>query len=235
MTDATPERWQRMEAERLARWLGYAALGVIGWSFFLGWPRDALAMAQVGLVLFSLALLVARRAFFTAGLFAGEERATLAVPFLLPGVGLYFLAKEMPLLTPGRPLYLAAGAGVLVAAVAWLVDGAARKRPWVAPIYAVFLALSGGSAAAVANVSLDDSQPVTYRASVIRQYSDRAGKGWGSEHTYTLEVTPWGPCAQKCSVEVDSLTYRRADVGGEIQIHVRAGRLGMPWYEVSAR
>ncbi len=50
--------------------------------------------------------------------------------------------------------------------------------------------------------------------------------------TYKLELESWGPQTGRRFVEVGPGTYKRTGEGQQVEVKLRAGTLGLPWYYV---
>jgi len=101
-----------------------------------------------------------------------------------------------------------------------------RKIPTAFLLFGVCAAYGYGTTISV-NGLLDASAPVPYQARVL---SARGCTGKSS--SYHLKLSPWGPRKQAKEIEVSRTVYRRYKTGDSVQVKVRSGRLGIPWFEV---
>lgn len=107
--------------------------------------------------------------------------------------------------------------------------GKDRKRRIGVLLFSVFILapLYGYAAVISLNGILDGSTPGVYQASVVQKRISR-----GKTNSYYLQLSPWGPRRTEQEVDVGRLVYERHGIGDKVDVIVRQGRLGIPWFRV---
>ena len=209
------------------------ALTLVAGFWALVYPRPYLpVMAALAL----LPLLVIFEFVRSKGLYdfegrRNEARPSVALALIFPGPILVLRAL--------RDLHLLHWQSVIPAAVIvgsvlvlFIARASEEKRKTTFPIlllFAFFLATYAGCVIADADVFLDRSSPLAYRADVLS-----ASVSHGKTTTYTLQLGPWGPRQSPEDVEVTSSVYSRVAPGESVCILLYPGTLRIPWFTVSS-
>jgi hypothetical protein len=77
------------------------------------------------------------------------------------------------------------------------------------------------------NCDYDRSTPQISRVAISSK-TVRQGKST----SYYLELSPWGRFTDGKNVQVSSSFFRSVDRGDSVSVHLKAGKWGIPWYEV---
>jgi|HubBroStandDraft_5_1064220.scaffolds.fasta_scaffold15349_1 hypothetical protein len=144
----------------------------------------------------------------------------------IPAAALFFRAVGMDLIDFG-PSWIAAGAcAVTLAAASWL------RRPIQTPtqlvIYmSLFGLLLGYGAATQADLRLDGSPGVEYRATVMDLHESH-----GRTTSYTVELSPWGPIAGWSWQDVPRSIYQAVSAGDSLCVRLHPGALHERWFTI---
>ena len=77
------------------------------------------------------------------------------------------------------------------------------------------------------NCNYDQSIPQISRVEIASKTVRR-----GKSTSYILELTPWGRFTDGKTVQVSSSFFRSVSQGDSVSVHLKAGKWGIPWYEV---
>jgi len=77
------------------------------------------------------------------------------------------------------------------------------------------------------NCHYDQSTPQISRVEVSSKRISH-----GKSISYLLELSPWGRFTDGKEVQVSSSFFRSVDRGDSVSVHLKAGKWGIPWYEV---
>ncbi len=159
-----------------------------------------------------------------------EARPNVALALILPGPILALRALRDLHLLHWQSVIPAA---VIVAAVLVLIVARAgeEKRKTAFSfllLFAGLFATYAGCVIADADVLLDRSSPVAYRAEVLS-----ASVSHGKTTTYSLQLGPWGPRQNPEDVDVTSSVYNNVAPGDSVCLLLYPGTLRIPWFTVS--
>jgi hypothetical protein len=217
-------RWRRLAAKGL-RWSTWL---LAAWAFFRPQPYHAAIIANLALVAVALALLVHGKGAFSADQRRNDPRPSIAAPLVLPGMVVAVrMLLDLHLLEIGVwAVWTGAGALLLGAAVA-LADRLAPRRSAIFFIYLLIGLYVAGGAAAYLNAALDVAPPQRYAARVLEKntYYSKGTK-------YRLVLSPWGPRKSGEHMDVPREIYERVQPGGDVEVALHRGWLGIPWYTV---
>jgi hypothetical protein len=116
---------------------------------------------------------------------------------------------------------------VVIAVLLWL---AAHKADRTARVISLILlaALYGYGVSAEANGLFDNSPALTFRVSVRdKRIIPRKSR------SYRLYLDPWGPLPDLNNIDVNQQMFNRIQSGDTIQIALKQGALGAPWYFIA--
>ncbi|WP_224998754.1 hypothetical protein [Cesiribacter sp. SM1] len=80
------------------------------------------------------------------------------------------------------------------------------------------------------NCYYDDSQAEQYEAKILNKRVSS-----GKSTSYYFELSPWGRKNEIDEVTVDKSLYNRMEVGEEVKIYFKNGKLDIPWFMVDDR
>ena len=117
---------------------------------------------------------------------------------------------------------------VLVLATHKLIASSTRNHTWIYLSFFFNICLYSVAATYGANCVFDTSDPVVYHAEVVDK---RISKG--RRHTsYYIKVMPWGHHYDTEEITVDYPKYNRVAVGETVEIDLKNGLFGIPWYYI---
>ena len=194
---------------------------------FIQWPVGLWIPVLGAIVPVSVLLVSLGRKTYATALVPGGTRPTLIFALIFPVGGLAAIAVHYEVIGESKFNLPAIAGGVVLALISGLPDPEVRKRPWILLVLVLFLSSYLRMLATDVNCYYDQSAPQIIAARVKSKYRDSSGKQMS---TYKLELEPWGPQTRRSFVEVGPGTYRRAEEGQQVEVKLRAGRLGLPWY-----
>jgi hypothetical protein len=216
-------------ATRVAKVANGATLIICGWAWFHPHPY----LLAVGLVaaLPIMAVLVAasgKGAYSLEGR-DNDVRASLTLPFFVPGLVLMTRALlDISVLDGARLSWLAAGAAVICMLLVLWSDRELRKASWVGFILPLITMSYCYGAASVVNLHLDDSEPQVFATRVVDMRVSS-----GDPITRYLKVDPWGPVKEADELEVGKVLYERVRKGDRVCVYLFPGALRVRWLDVS--
>jgi hypothetical protein len=231
-----------------------SVLWIFGYEFgaFPG-SYDWIMAIQIGAPLIAVCLALCspeRFSVFHGSTFSGPGNQQASRHFCLVGVWAPTVCVLMShgysyvLLLPVALAVLYMGlAGTLVFVVGSIRDTWLRTKPgFLALLVALLLSLAWGYTTVLQlNCELDRSPAVVHKTIVSRKYGRRYGwiryfrrrpTGW---YQTSLLLEPWGPEreARWARVEGNSF-FKSVEPGGTVCVALRAGALGLGWYDVQA-
>ncbi|GAA4348183.1 hypothetical protein GCM10023185_03850 [Hymenobacter saemangeumensis] len=103
-----------------------------------------------------------------------------------------------------------------------------RQTAFAASLTLVFMAaLYGYGASTCINAAFDGQRGRVFHTQVLAKHSSS-----GKTTTYYLTVQPWGPFPEVADIQVAQEQYQLMRPGSVVDIRLRPGRLGVPWYAV---
>ncbi|GEM_PF-3819146 len=213
---------------QLCRAINLASIGLAAWAYFYPHPYGSvvstlLAFPMVGLVLLRRYEGVIRFYPQARSLFPRIDGA-----FVFPALALALRAAldwhvlEWGAFWPPFAAILAGGWLFCVVTAREL-----RRRPIVAALFAIVFTFYAFGATGTLNGLLADFPAETFPAKV----QDRHSKN-DQITVYYLTVSPWGDRPAINDVLVSEEVYNRAKPGDTVEIQVRIGKFGIPFYSV---
>jgi uncharacterized protein YxeA len=101
------------------------------------------------------------------------------------------------------------------------------NRPAILLVLFLFAAAYSYSLLIFSNCDYDRSTPQISRVEVTSKYSHH-----GKSTSYFLELSRWGRFSEGNRVQVSSSFYRLVNQGDSLDVHLKEGKWGIPWYEV---
>lgn len=110
-----------------------------------------------------------------------------------------------------------------------VIEASTKSKTWIyCSLFLNILVYSFGATYGI-NCVFDDSDPVVYDVEVVDKI-ERKGKK--KSKSYYIEVTAWGHHYDKEEISVTHEEYDEIQIGQIMQIDVKEGFLGIPWYYV---
>jgi hypothetical protein len=218
------------QGRTIAKWLNWIAIASVFWGLYYPAPYRLVVFVLAALPIVVLLLLAQSKGLYDLQGLRNDARPSLALPFILPGLGL--LARsvfDFDLLNWEQLLIAAAFIALtltLVAATLSRVRGRSYTGFLVA--FALLIAYAWG-ALAEANVLFDKTVPHTFEVRVLAKHVSQ-----GRSTTWYLSVGPWGPRSAPQNISVPYRLYASSPVGSTVCIELRDGALKLPWYYASA-
>lgn len=221
------ERARRLaRARRVARVLNGVAFAAGLWGWFYPRPYVAAIVALSVLPLVGLAVLLGGRGRYAFDVTRNDPRAALIPTVMVPGLALAMRAFLDLHVLDWKPLL----GGAAAAGAALAVAMAAVERPrklWAVALVAPLFSVYPWGALTLANALLDRGAPEVFQVAV------RAKRVSSGKHTsWNLELDPWGPVAERESVDVGRHLYGDVSVGDSVCVALRPGAFGARWYVV---
>jgi hypothetical protein len=215
-------------AKVVARLLSGASVGAFVWLYAFPRPWRYAVAANAILPMVALLLLVAGGGLYAADQRKNDPRPTVVVALLAPSCALALRALyDLQLLTPSQLVAPTLAGAFAMAAIATLADPTSRARPWSFLILFPLLAGWSGGLLSLTNCAFDRARGEAFSVRVLEMH-----EGSGRHHTYTLQVTEWGPPGAPREVDVPRALYRQLKPGEAVRVVLRPGRFGMPWFYV---
>lgn len=221
--------------QALAQWRRTAKRLTIVTSFILLWGLIPVAYTYAILALAAMPWIVVTIARKSRGLLRidtrrNEIRPNAGLAFLIPGMILLLHAvNDFNVIVSFRVAWITMGIAALLCYSAVAADGSLRgKAGTILVLYAFSLAYGYGLA--VESNSILDRSPGTLYSVRVRDKRIVRGKST----SYELELEPWGPRTAPNRLRVNRYTYDPIERGNVVEIVLRPGALGVPWYFMRA-
>lgn len=227
------ERNQNLQrAKKLAKFLNIFALVVGLWILFYPFPY----FISTGIaIMFPLLVVIALNKY--KGLIRIDEKkgtvqSSLLVAIVTPSAGLVARALMDFSILDYQNLWLPMGTGSVIL-LAMLIQSSNefnfRKGSNVLSVLALglFVVASVFGSITIVNCIYDSSAPKIYQAKIV---SKRISSGKSTE--YYLELSPWGSRQETEDVSVNTSLYEKMKVGEMVDVNVKEGLVGIPWYFV---
>ena len=75
------------------------------------------------------------------------------------------------------------------------------------------------------NCQFDHSVPQTVHTSIYNKY-----KNYNKREHYYLNLNPFSPGQDQKEIEVSPSTYAKYNLGDNIEVELKKGLIGIPWY-----
>jgi hypothetical protein len=115
---------------------------------------------------------------------------------------------------------------VLFSALLYAYSADIRKKPVYVLVALIFGLMYGFGLITEANCLPDKSVPTIYTARVLGK---RISYGSRSR-SYYVKVTPWGPKTDEEEISLGRTAYERLNISDWLQMSVKQGVLGIPWF-----
>jgi hypothetical protein len=214
-------------AWRRAKLLNAAVMVTMLWAVFFPRPYHLALLANVAIELSAMTLLLCNRGVYAVDSGRNEATPSLGLTLFGPGMALALRMFLDTNLLPGQLsiVFAVAGAAVLTYLLAQADDG--RRRSGVIGLAFLLQMPLAWGLAVYANTALDRSQSQTFQSRVLKKFVER-----NKVTTYELTLSPWGPQQEVARSSVPRAVYDQVKLGGEVRVQLRAGSLGMPWFEI---
>ena len=218
-------------ARKIARVLNGAAIAASAWGWIYPRPYDAAVVVLGVFPLVGLALLFAGRGRYGYDTRRNDPRPTLVPAVMVPGLILGLRALVDVNLVDWKPLVLGAAVAGLAFTAALTVSvarGERSRKLWVVALILFPLHASyPWGALTLANAMLDHGAPEVFPVTVRGKHVSS-----GKHTSWDLDLDPWGPVAERKSVDVGRRLYGLVSVGDRVCVVLRPGALGARWYGV---
>jgi hypothetical protein len=220
------------EAKRVAKYINVIG-GVTGaWVWF--YPRPYSLSLIGGMILPAMAFI---SLYAYRGLIRFDEKKNSAHPsiiygLLFPSAGLMIRAIMDYEILEYKSLWIAISI-TTITLTSLLVVGTKEFKFTRCIDYFTTLSLTGMilcysfGTYVVSNCLFDNTEPEIFKSEV----SDKEISS-GKSTTYYLKLKPWGPRTEAERVSVTKVEYEATDKGDTVDIHLRQGLLGTPWFYV---
>ncbi|XHR28175.1 MAG: hypothetical protein ACFUZC_19885 [Chthoniobacteraceae bacterium] len=214
---------------RLCRAINLASMGLAAWAYFYPHPYGSVVSTLLAFPLVGLILL--RR---YEGVIRFYPRARSLFPridgaFVFPALALalraaldWHVLEWGPFWPPFATILTGGGLFCVVTA------RELRRQPSAAALFAIVFTFYAFGATGNLNGLLADSPTLAFPTKVQARHSD--------EHdritVYHLTVSPWGDRSKINDVLVSEEVYNRAKPRDTVEIQVRIGKFGIPFYQV---
>jgi hypothetical protein len=224
------ERLERLErARRFAKPLSLAGFAVSLWAMFFPRPYMEAIAVTAAVPLLALLVLFRGRGLWRVDEDKNDPHPSVFVPLCIPGLALALRALLDFQLVEVRQALEPAGVGAMaLIALLLIADRSLRAKRWFTLILLPFVAAYSWGLVVTVNGTFDHSRPEVFSVQVLDKHVSS-----GKQTTYNLRLAPWGPLSEPEQVAVPRHLYERTEPGDEVQVELRPGRLGVPWYTVA--
>lgn len=214
-----------LQLEPYVPFLNFA--GLVGFAAILV-PSDLLVIMLVPMPIAALALVQLSHGRWTLNGGRGEQRPSLAIPFVMPSVGIVFRAlQDFPIVDWLSPLAIALVIGIAIAiAVAIAEKGGKRVASFVVLSIAIGTGWGWG-VLAVANGKLDTAPARTFQTTLVNKWIHS-----GKSTTLHFQLAPWGPFSGEQDIQVSDSLYYSVSIGDQVCPTLHQGAFGWRWYAV---
>lgn len=215
-------------ARKWTRTLTFVTFIGCGWGFFMPHPYDFALGLLLVLPVLSLLLLVCHRGAVRFDANKNSAYPTVAIGFMMPPLVLMIRALMDWSILEWKEFWVPFSAlGIALSIALWCTSADVRKKKAMIITGACFAFLYSYGAVIHLNCFYDGSTPFVYQCDVRDQ---RISRGKHTTHHFTLAPVVDG--IPEREVEVPAEVYHRYQVGDTVQVQVRDGRLGIPWFFV---
>lgn len=215
-------------AKKWARILNGLGFAVMLWTIVKPEPYRYAVWASLILPLTALGLM---RRFHGVLRFDGKPKSAypnIGAAFILPCLGLALrVLLDFNILNWNAFWLPFAGISLSVYVLVLWFAGDARQKPARAILRIFVCALYGCVSVVSLNGTLDTSSPSLYKARVLGKRASI-----GRHPSYYLKLSPWGPKNVQQEVDVGKRVYEKRRVGDHVDVVVRQGKFGIPWFFV---
>jgi hypothetical protein len=229
VTGSKEERLARLKrARRIAGVIVFATFVICGWLWIYPHPYELAIVCTALLPWIAVLTAVRGGAVYRINPKHNDVGADLTAAVMVPGFALLVRAIiDGHVFDWEKLLMLAiAATAICVLLLTWLVRGLRADKGSVAAMGLIMMAYGYG-VVALANVQLDDSEPVTYPARVLGAHVS-SGKGT----THYLKLGPWGPRTNAEDVDVGREYYALASQRESVCVYLYRGALAARWFVV---
>ena len=110
-----------------------------------------------------------------------------------------------------------------------LIEATTKSKAWIYCSLLFNILLYSYAGTYGVNCVFDSSEPTAYDVEVVHK---REKKGRRGSRTYYIEVTPWGHRYDKEEIRISSAEYEDIEIGETIEIDLKEGLLGIPWFYI---
>jgi hypothetical protein len=231
------ERAQKLnQARRTATVLNYSGFALALWAMLKPYPYELLIGLCLAVPILALLALHGYKGFIQIDENHNSVHPSVGIALLMPPCALGLRAVLDFEVLEYRNIWMSVVALTLLL-VALLVMSTrefdfSKAGHWVSTgclCLFVFGYCYGGYV--IINCLCDRSVPQTYPAGVVKKRTDRDG----FIYSYHLTLTAWGPRKEAKEVSVPEAVYGQVREGGPVNVYVRKGLLGVPWFSVATQ
>jgi len=215
-----------------------APLNIIGivstiWAIFFPVPYN-IAIAVCALVPVASIFLM----WFLKGLIGFEtkkwrsEKPHLTFPLTGPSLALAFRALiDFHILAFDKVWVPAILVSLVFSMLLYAFSADVKKKPAYLLVTLIFGFTYGFGLIMEANCLLDKSVPAVYTARVLGKRTSYSSRS----RSYYIKVTPWGSKAEENEISIRRTVFDRIKVNDELNMNVKEGMLGIPWFIMQKR
>ncbi|MCC5932067.1 MAG: hypothetical protein JJU28_22670 [Cyclobacteriaceae bacterium] len=221
------------KARQTSKLINWAAGIVAAWSFFYPTPYQYSILAAI--IIPILALIVVRS---SNGLIRVDEKNGSAYPsviyaFIFPSLGLMLRAVFDYNIFDYSNAWLTSTIIALALLFLLLIkqkEITFKKKLDYLTVSSLALFLFAYSFGTVihTNCYYDNSEPEYFTAKVLNKRVSS-----GKSTSYYFELSPWGQLSEIDEVSVGKGLFNRIEIGDEVNIYFRTGKLDIPWFTVT--
>ncbi|OPY06030.1 MAG: hypothetical protein A4E66_02305 [Syntrophus sp. PtaB.Bin001] len=216
-------------AKMWSKIINVLTFGVCFWAFVYPEPYTYIIWA---LIIMPLAALVFVRYFegvLELSTKRNNARPNIQTAFLGPGIVLSLRGyQDFNILNWDNFWLPFALCYLLICLLMFFLAKDIRQRAAMIIIFHIlFCSLYGYGTVLSLNGILDKSIPSLYKAQIIEKHVSS-----GTRNFYFLKLSPWGPRTKEEKITVEKSVYDRSKVGNKIDVAVRNGSLGIPWFYI---
>ena len=219
-------------AKRIAKYLNGIAWVTTLWIWFYPTPYFVLLSLNILLPIVVLYFCYSFRGIFKSDDNKGSAYPSMAVAFILPGIGIALRALlDFTVLDYSRAWPLIILTILALAFLYLLPTGGLKPKNRNEYLLLVFLPIltffyAFGTCVSI-NCAADKSPSTNYNVKIIEKHVST-----GKHTTYNLKLAPWGDQSESKDVNVSRYDFDRVQEGDLILVKQRPGYIKLPWIEV---
>ncbi|NQZ08166.1 MAG: hypothetical protein HRT35_13495 [Algicola sp.] len=215
-------------AKTVMRVIGIIACILCFWALFYPKPYDFVIWACVIAPLLVLTTIPLSKGIVKFDGRQGGEYPVAAMAFIIPTLSLVIRAiMDWSFLSWSAFWLPFVGITITVFVLIQVANKSSKPKGVDSFAHLLFCAAYGWAVTVSLNGVLDSSESQIYPVTVLEKQNSG-----GKSKTWNLKLAPWALQSTPEDIEVSKSKYEAIAVGDTVDVHVREGAFGMPWYYV---
>lgn len=223
------ERTDRLEArQQIAKVANVAGAVATVWAIAYPQPYGLLMMTLLAMPWLALLLMRSANGLYQVEGRKGDVRPHLAMPILMPGLGLLLrVLADFEMVHPKPAILLGLLCSLVMTSLFAYHDRIIRGKPLMVVVLAAAMTAYGFGAAGTINGYFDRAPTDIFQTQVTGKHASH-----GKSSSYYLQLAPWGPVDSAEDATVSRAMYDTTPTGSQVCVVLHKGLLRMPWYVV---